>query len=80
MDEYMIMGRSVSQGKDIAMVCFPKSESRDKILFVLAEGVRVENGNLSWESAQEFYDFNMALQAWFNYERVGLRSLAVANS
>ena len=72
----MIMGRSISQGQPIAMLCYPKSVTGDKTLFVLAEGFRIDNGEPVWESAQEFNDFNTALQAWFGYERVGLRSVA----
>lgn len=72
----MIMGRSVSNGVPIAMLCYPSAETGDKIKFVLAEGFRQENGEPEWDSAKEFGDLNSALQAWFNHERTGLRSLA----
>ena len=74
----MIMGRSVADRVPIAMLCFAKEETGDKIKFVLADNFRIENGISKWDAEQVFNDFNSALRAWFNYEKAGLRSVTVA--
>lgn len=68
----MVMGRSISNGVPIAMLCYPAEHPGEKLKFKIVLGFCEENK--TWDSEQEFSDFGSAVKSFMNYEHTGIRS------